>query len=200
MIEQLYMKWAETKGHINQWFNGARISLYLAPFIVLSILASLPVTATIMFHYKDVITVVSAALFSPDTALCIQAREQNFCLITSETPFPCALRVLSELFGKLRVACNMAVTQWLPSSHSISQNWLLRVSEMDVLLARSPKPCRGTLILLECSLAFWSVLIMAQSFVFVLFAISLASSSSFLWQLPHIWSDVDFNEMVDAFA
>lgn len=60
-----------------------------------------------MLHHRDIITpAMSAALFSPDLRRAFRLESLNF-LITSEILFPAALRLLSELFGKLQVACNV---------------------------------------------------------------------------------------------
>ena len=113
------------------WSRFSRICLYLAPFIVPSILykssspchwkASPELNAvTPMLHGWDGVRwVISCALFPPDVRLCIQAKEFNFPLIRSQNLLHHDLRVFHVPFGKLQPCCHVPFSQeWLPSGHS----------------------------------------------------------------------------------
>lgn len=114
----------------SEWFNGAGFSKELSYLASLNGSQILPHHASSdQRHYYS-----NGALFSPDLLL------ETFVNHLRES-FPPALRLLSELFGKLEVASNMTfIQEWLPSNHPIGEAWLLRATEMDALLSGSPFP------------------------------------------------------------
>ena len=104
--------------------------LYLASFIVPSILTSLPVpatenhspsydAATIILRGTDGVGwVMSRVRFPPDVALCIQAKEFNFRFIRPHNRLLHALN-LSRTFCKVLVCCHVPFSQeWLLSGRS----------------------------------------------------------------------------------
>ena len=105
---------------------SSRICLYLAPFIVPSILRSLPVLATEKHPYSMMVPLpcftvgmVFCARCLLDIALCFQAKEFNFHFIRPHNLLPHALRVFHVPFCKLQVCCHVPYSQeWLLFGHS----------------------------------------------------------------------------------
>ena len=73
-----------------------------------------------MLHGRDGVRwVMSCTRFPPDVALCIQAKELNFCLIRPQNLLPRALRVFPMHFLPTPGMLSCPFSQeWLPCGHS----------------------------------------------------------------------------------
>ena len=130
------------------WRSSSRMSLYIAAFILPSILTSLSVPAAGKHPHSMMLpplcfTVwILARWWAMPGFLqtwCIQAKEFNLCFIRLENLVSHGLRVLQVPFGKLQTGCHVPFTrEWLPSGHSTIKAWLVECCKMVVLLEGSP--------------------------------------------------------------